>query len=149
MIEIYTDGSCWPNDGTGNGTFGFVVLDGETILHQYVDGRFKTTNNRMELLGVITALKYALKTFPDVEVNIYSDSQYVVKGYNSWSFNWFEGRGKANLINRDMWEYMHKLRNDKIKLSWVKGHDLSIWNNYVDNMCNEEFKLRYGIVPEY
>lgn len=147
MIEIYTDGSCWPNDGTGNGTFGFVVIENNKVLHQFVDGRFKTTNNKMELLGVITAIKYALEKITD-DVLVFCDSQYVVKGYNDWSFNWFGDKPKADLKNSEMWEYLHKLRSPKIKLQWIKGHDLSVWNNYVDGMCNEEFKNRYGFMPD-
>lgn len=142
MIEIYTDGSCWPNDGTGNGTFGFVVTEDNRVLHEFVDGRFKTSNNKMELLGVITAIKYAIAN-TDKDVIVYCDSQYVVKGYNIWSLDWFGSYPKVGLKNADMWEYLHKLRSPKIKLQWIKGHDLSVWNNYVDNMCNVEFRNRY------
>ncbi len=77
------------------------------------------------------------------DVKIYSDSQYVVKGYNSWTFKWFEGKGKTNLINRDMWDFLHKLRHPKIHVEWVKGHNICEWNNYIDEICSKEFSRRY------
>lgn len=148
MIEVYTDGSCWPNNGTGNGTFGFIVINNNQVLHQYVSGRIKTTNNRMELCGVVSALKYILEFHKENEVIIYSDSNYVVKGYNVWIHNWIEKK-KENVINWDIWSYLHNLRSDKIKLQWIKGHNGHKWNEFVDTLCNKEFEKRYGTRARY
>jgi len=149
MIEVYTDGSCWPNNKTGNGTFGFVVVENNNkILYQEVSGREKTTNNRMELCGVILALKYVLENHKDDEVVIHSDSNYVVKGYNIWIHNWI-AKNKPDVINWDIWSYLHNLRSPKIKLQWIKGHAGNRWNEYVDNMCNKEFEKRYGTRARY
>lgn len=144
-LEIYTDGSCWPNDGTGNGTFGFIVVENDVLLNSFTDGRRKTTNNKMELMGLITALKYIIPKIDTLsKVIIYSDSQYVVNGYNIWSLSWFGENGKEDLKNRELWEYLHNLRHEKIKVIWVKGHANTKWNNHIDALCTEEFKLRYN-----
>lgn len=149
MIEVYTDGSCWPNDGTGNGIFGFIVVENNTtVIHQYVSGRLKTTNNRMELCGVVSALKFILEKYKDEEIKIYSDSNYVVKGYNVWIHNWI-AKKKENVKNWDIWSYLHNLRSDKITLHWIKGHNGHQWNEMIDDLCNKEFFNRYGSRPKY
>lgn len=148
MVEVYTDGSCWPNNGTGNGTFGFVVIKDNQVLHQHVSGRVQTTNNRMELCGVVSALKYILEFHKDEKVVIHSDSNYVVKGYNIWIHNWIEKK-KENVINWDIWSYLHNLRSDKITLQWIKGHNGHKWNEFVDTLCNKEFEKRYGTRARY
>jgi ribonuclease HI len=145
MIEIYTDGSCYPNDGTGDGTCGFVVVKNEMIIHTHVDGRTPTTNNRMELLGIIKAFIYAKTNHYYDDVTIYSDSQYCVKGFNEWYFGWLKNPNKlAKAKNLDMWNYLHNLRSENIELVWVKGHSINEYNNAIDEICNREFKRRYG-----
>ena len=149
MIEVYTDGSCWPNDGTGNGIFGFVVVENNTkVLHQHVSGRLQTTNNRMELCGVVSALKYILENYKDEEITIHCDSNYVVKGYNIWIHNWI-AKKKENVANWDIWSYIHDLRSPKIKLQWIKGHAGHQWNELIDTLCNREFEKRYGTRARY
>jgi ribonuclease HI len=147
-INVYTDGSCWPNTGEGNGTFGFLVVIDDKVVHTFIDGRTKTTNNRMEMLGVITAFKYLLQNHLNEQAIVFSDSQYVVKGFNEWYFGWLKKPAKfETLKNVDMWHYMHGLRSDNITLEWVKGHDVNQYNNMIDELISEEFKVRYGKRP--
>lgn len=146
MVEVYSDGCCWPNDGKGNGTYAFVVIKDNQILHEHVSHRKPTTNNRMELSGVASALKYLLEFHPDEEAIIYCDSKYVVQGYNEWIFNWIK-KNKQNVSNADIWSYLHQLRSDKIKLEWIKGHNDHQWNEHADKLCTKEYKRVFGKAP--
>jgi len=152
MLKVYTDGSCWPNTGEGNGTYGFLVVDNnENVIHSHIDGREKTTNNRMELLGIISAFKYLNANHGSVSnITIFSDSQYCVKGFNTWYFGWIKSETKLSKIkNLDMWHYLHGLRSPNIELKWVKGHASNKFNNLIDELISEEFAKRYGTKPKY
>lgn len=118
IIEIFTDGSARGNPGPG----GYGVLlrfnGKEKILSE---GFRKTTNNRMELLAVITALE-TLKT-DEYPVTIYSDSKYVIDAITKgWIFNWLRTNFK-NKKNKDLWiRYLNLHSRFKIDFVWVKGH---------------------------
>jgi ribonuclease HI len=94
-----------------------------------------TTNNRMELLGVIEGLK-ALKE--GCEVEIVSDSSYVVKGINEWLENWIK-RDFKKVKNPDLWrEYIEVSKPHKIKATWVRGHDGHEENERCDKLARDE-----------
>lgn len=121
-VTIYTDGAAEPNPGPGG--YGIVLISGKHRLE--LSGGFqRTTNNRMELLGVIVALE-SLKR-PCV-VNLYSDSKYVVDSVKRGSLqrwaraNWQRGKNEP-VKNMDLWKrYLSAALPHKVQFHWVKGH---------------------------
>lgn len=126
-IIIYTDGSSRGNPGPGG--FGSVLISGNH--RKEISGGFKfTTNNRMELMGVICALE-CLKTSGH-NITIYSDSQYVVNSISKgWIFNWI--KKKKDFPNSDLWfRFLNVYPNNTLKFIWVKGHSDNEENNRCD-----------------
>lgn len=136
-ITIYTDGSCLKNPN-GPGGWAYAVIENEEIVNFSYGGSKNTTNNRMELLAVITALKAlntpkAPKTLTDsLLYSFYTDSQLVIKCATG------EWKRKANL---DLWrEYDLVSENKKIKYTWVRGHNGNVYNEFVDNLAHSYAK---------
>lgn len=119
MIEIYTDGASSGNPGPGG--FGVILRSGQHY-KELSAGFRKTTNNRMELLAVITGLE-ALKT-PGQQVTIYSDSKYVI---DSIEKRWLQGwvaKGFAGKKNKDLWiRYLNVAKLHQVRFVWVRGHN--------------------------
>ncbi len=120
-IKIYSDGSSLGNPGPGG--WGTILSYNGTI-KELSGSCDDTTNNRMELLGAIEGLK-ALKEPCNVE--LISDSTYVVKGINEWIHGWikkgWKNSTKKDVKNKDLWkEYMEVSKIHKINAIWVKGH---------------------------
>jgi ribonuclease HI len=94
-----------------------------------------TTNNRMELLAVITGLEAITKK--ELPVVVYSDSQYVVKAIEEgWLKNWMRTDFKGGKKNKDLWtRYYHLSKNMNIKMKWVKGHADNPFNNRCDELA--------------
>ena len=94
-----------------------------------------TTNNRMELLAVITSLESITKK--ELPVIVYSDSQYVVKAIEEgWLKNWMKTNFKGGKKNKDLWtRYYHLTQNMNVKLKWVKGHADNPFNNRCDELA--------------
>ena len=117
-ITIYTDGAAKGNPG--NGGYGAILMSGKHR-KEISEGFRMTTNNRMELLSVIVALEM-IKVVPS-EVEIYSDSKYVVDAVEKgWLFGW-EKKGFAKKKNPDLWQrFLLIYRKHKVKFHWVKGH---------------------------
>jgi len=117
-IIIYTDGAARGNPGPGG--YGVVLMSGPHR-KELSEGFRKTTNNRMELLAVITALK-ALKK-PGSNVHIYTDSKYVSDAINlGWVFNW-EKKSFKKKKNIDLWKrFLELYRQHNVSISWVEGH---------------------------
>lgn len=118
MIELFTDGSARGNPGPGG--YG-VVLKSGSHRKEMSAGYRMTTNNRMELLAVITGLE-ALKR-PGSDVTVYSDSSYVCDAVNKgWVFGW-EKKLFAKKKNPDLWiRFLKIYRIHKVKFVWIKGH---------------------------
>lgn len=122
-VSIYTDGACVGNPGTGG--YGVVLIFGNHR-KELSAGYKKTTNNRMEMMGVIAGLQ-ALKT--KCKVKIYSDSKYVVetiqKGWiKNWKENAWRNRKGEKILNSDLWEKILQLTQvHDVEFIWVKGHD--------------------------
>jgi ribonuclease HI len=131
MITIYTDGAAKGNPGPGG--FGAVLISGKHR-KEISQGYKLTTNNRMELLSVITALE-ALKQ-DGQEVTIYSDSQYVVYAVEKgWVFGW-EKKDFKKKKNIDLWQRFLKVyRRHKVKFVWVRGHADNPLNNHCDKLA--------------
>ena len=121
-VEIFTDGACSGNPGPGG--YG-VILRCNGVEKELSGGEANTTNNRMELLAVITALK-ALKR--SCELTIYTDSQYVANGITKgwaegWRKNGWKKSNKKPALNPDLWgELLDQLAKHKYEIVWVKGH---------------------------
>lgn len=128
-IHIYTDGAASGNPGPGG--LGAVLLFGDKK-KELARGFRLTTNNRMELLAVITALE-SLKTtaYP---VTVFSDSKYVTDAVNQgWVFGW-EKKQFDKKANPDLWiRFLPLYRKFRPKFVWVKGHA----NNFYNNRCDE------------
>lgn len=128
-IEIYCDGACIPNPGKGG--WGMVIYrDGEEI-HTAKGGIADTTNNVMELTGMISALEYARDHRDTIKCpTIFCDSKYVVKGSTEWIIGWkrngWKTAKKKPVANRDLWGKIDSLLNRAPRLSvniqWIKGH---------------------------
>ena len=133
-IEIFTDGSCLGNPGNG-GWCAILRYNGH---EKILSGNEKnTTNNRMELLAVINALE-ALKE--PCEIELYSDSTYVLKGLNEWLNNWIKKNFK-NVKNVDLWKkYIEVAKPHKIHINWVKGHSGHKENEICDKIAKEKAK---------
>ena len=130
-VVVYTDGGASGNPGPGG--YGAVMISGEH--RKELSGAFRlTTNNRMELLAVITALE-ALKS-PGTDVTIYSDSKYVVDSVlKKWVFGWVKKNFK-NKKNPDLWKRFLKIYVvHDVKFVWVKGHAGNELNEVADRLA--------------
>lgn len=134
LITIYTDGSARGNPGPGG--FGVVLLSGK-YKRELSQGYRLTTNNRMELMAVIAALEALKKN--DLEIVIYSDSNYVVKAITEgWLNKWIKTNFKGGIKNKDLWlRYFQLQKNHRIHFKWVKGHAENFMNNRCDQLATE------------
>ncbi len=131
MIKIYTDGAAKGNPG--NGGYGVVLLY-KNMRKEMSEGFRLTTNNRMELLAVITGLE-ALKV-DSLPVTIFSDSKYVIDAVQKgWIWSW-QKKGFKDKKNVDLWKrYIPLHLKYKPKFQWVKGHDGNIENERCDDLA--------------
>lgn len=131
MIEIYTDGASSGNPGPGG--FGVILRSGKHY-KELSEGYRKTTNNRMELLAVISGLESIKK--PGQEIMVYSDSKYIIDSVEKkWVFNWVK-TGFKDKKNKDLWLRflaVYKLHN--VKFTWVKGHNGHPENERCDELA--------------
>jgi ribonuclease HI len=130
-ITLFSDGSALGNPGPGG--FGAILRYGDKE-REIVGSEPHTTNNRMELRGVIEGLK-ALKE--ECEVEVISDSSYVVKGINEWLVGWIK-RDFKKVKNIDLWkEYIEVSKPHKINAIWVRGHNGHEENERCDILARE------------
>ena len=137
MIKIYTDGSCLGNPG--NGGWAAIIIDDKKKI-QIKGSKKDTTNNQMELLATIKALKKIPK---GSSVQIFTDSKYVKSGITEWIHNWkkngWKTANKQPVKNKELWTELDNLTNEfKIKWSWVKSHSNNALNNEVDLIARKE-----------
>lgn len=133
LVTIYTDGSSRGNPGPGG--FG-VILMWKGHRKEISAGYRLTTNNRMELMGVITALE-ALKK-EGQQVSIYTDSQYIVNSVEKkWVFGWIK-TGFKGKKNKDLWlRFLELYKKHAIRFIWVKGHANNPFNNRCDELATQ------------
>ena len=131
MIRIYTDGAAQGNPGPGG--YGVILKYGEHV-KEISQGFRLTTNNRMELLAVITGLE-AIKR-EGIPVSIYSDSEYVIKAVEQgWLWNW-EKKNFAKKKNTDLWRrYIPLHKKYKPRFYWVRGHAGHVENERCDYLA--------------
>jgi len=117
QVEIYTDGSCLNNPGFGGWAYIVRYKKYEKIAFGACEN---TTNNRMELLAIIEALKILKEP---CEIKLFTDSNLMVQSINEWLFTWVKKNFK-NKKNVDLWqEYLKLAKNHKIKAFWIKAHN--------------------------
>ena len=163
MIDIYTDGGCSGNPGPGG--WAYVIInnkaqiknnkESESVLIAEKCGAEKsTTNNRMELMAVISALEYLRSgqvaagdptphsPFPTPQLTIITDSQYVQKGMTIWIKDWksrgWKTSGKDPVKNQDLWQLLDTLAAEfSINWVWVKGHAGNKYNERCDALTQK------------
>jgi len=134
---IYTDGACSGNPGPGG--WGAVILDEEKN-EINISGKEKaTTNNRMELMAPIMALR-KIKKFS--EIIIYTDSSYLKNGITTWIKNWekngWMSANKKPIKNKDLWVTLNTLSKDRVvDWKWVKAHAGNKYNEIADRLATE------------
>ena len=133
-LKIFTDGACSGNPGKGG--WAAIILDGnkQSILS---GSESNTTNNRMELMAPIMALKKVKK---NSEITIYTDSKYVKDGVTEWIKKWklnnWKSASKKPVKNKDLWVKLDSTcEKHKISWKWVKAHAGNKMNNLVDKLA--------------
>ena len=141
-VTLYSDGSSRGNPGPGGyGTILRYVDDmGVTHERECSEGFPDTTNNRMELMGVIAGLEKLLKP---CHVHVISDSQYVVNAFNknwidSWQKNGWKGSDKKTVKNVDLWQrLLEAAKGHELEFTWIKGHNGHEENERCDTLATE------------
>ena len=145
ILKIYTDGGCTGNPGPGG--WAAVILEEGRDVREMSGGDDATTNNRMELTAVISALEYVSEVFgKDRIIEVHTDSQYVQKGISEWMKGWIAKGWKTAagkpVKNKDLFVRLKEL-NDSLIVSWhwVKGHAGDEWNERCDELVARERSL--------
>jgi len=139
-ITLFSDGSALGNPGPGG--YG-VILRYKDTEKELAGGEAHTTNNRMELLGAIEGLRVLKEP---CEVEIISDSSYVVKGINEWLVGWVK-RNFKKVKNIDLWQdYLEVSKPHKIKATWVRGHDGHEENERCDVLARDEAERQKSLL---
>ena len=140
MIKIYTDGSCLNNPGNG-GWAAIINQNGEV---KEISWSVKdTTNNKMELMAPIMALKQIKQ---NDQIEIYTDSQYVRLGITEWVHKWIKNNWQTSkkepVKNKELWIQLYELTNQfEIKWIWVKAHAGNALNEEVDLLAKKAAEL--------
>jgi len=132
---IYTDGACSGNPGPGG--WGAVIFDQDKKQKNISGNAKNTTNNRMELMAPIMALK---KIKSKSEVTIFTDSTYVKNGITEWIKKWekngWKSANKKPVKNKDLWIKLNDLcKKYKIDWKWIKGHSNNEYNDLADDLA--------------
>ncbi|HLO42271.1 MAG TPA: ribonuclease HI [Phycisphaerales bacterium] len=136
LVELHTDGACSGNPGPGGWAYVLIHL-ASGKRREKAGGEPETTNNRMELQAVIEGL--SALTRPS-SVDLYSDSQYVLKGLREWMDSWkqkgWKTADKKPVKNRELWEELDRLKSThEIRFHWIKGHNDHPENELCDRMA--------------
>lgn len=140
VVEIWTDGACKGNPGLGG--WGALLKQGK---HEksICGGQAHTTNNRMELMGVIQALRLLKRP---CKVVVHTDSQYVQKGMNEWLPGWkarsWRTADKKPVKNADLWQELDQLAaQHELTWLWVRGHAGDEGNERADQLANQGVEI--------
>lgn len=137
-LVIYTDGACKGNPGPGG--WGALLRAGDGTVKEIFGGEPGTTNNRMEMMAVIQALRLLKRP---CQVTLHLDSQYVLKGITEWLAGWkakgWKTAAKQPVKNVDLWQQLDQLvsaHGHAIEWQWVKGHAGDPGNERADALAN-------------
>lgn len=138
-VVIFTDGACSGNPGAGG--YGAILISG-SHRKEISQGFLRTTNQRMELLAVISALSLLKRSSM---VTLFTDSNYVKQGITSWIHQWkkrsWMTTSKTPVKNRDLWEKLSALTDKhQIEWKWVKGHAGQPENERCDQLATQAIR---------
>lgn len=145
-IDVFTDGGCWGNPGPGGWAY---VIKAEGLELQKNGFDAATTNNRMELLAVISALEYLEAQGKLAGIAIHTDSQYVKNGITQWIHTWLKNSwktaSKEPVKNKELWMRLWEL-NQKARpeWKWVKGHAGHPENELCDQLVQQAIGAGQG-----
>jgi ribonuclease HI len=139
FVDIWTDGACSGNPGPGGWGAVMVYRDAEKLLS---GGEAHTTNNRMELMGAISALEALSKPS---KVRLHTDSQYVKNGITAWLKNWkrrgWKTADNKPVANADLWRRLETAETPhEVEWRWVRGHDGDEMNERADGLARGAIK---------
>ena len=137
-VVVYTDGACKGNPGPGGYGVYLQYSNGDEI--KLSEGYYKTTNNRMELLGFLSALEYLKLSRFRGSIEVYTDSKYISGAVNNGWLNSWQQKGFYKRPNSDLWvriDELIKYFGSKLSLNWVKGHASIEGNVVADNLAVE------------
>ena len=144
-VEIFTDGACSGNPGPGG--FGAVLIYMGTV--KEISGYHPaTTNNRMEMVAAIEALKLLKRP---CSVAVSTDSNYLYKGMTEWlsgwlNKNWLNARNQP-VLNKDLWLELYELgKVHNIRWKWIKGHADNKYNELCDRLAREAIKKHFNLI---
>ena len=134
MVEAFTDGACSGNPGPGG--WGVLIIDGDERREIY-GGESGTTNNRMEMMAAIEALRATANV---ENLALYTDSQYLKNGITSWIKNWKKNGWRTSdrkpVKNKDLWLMLEEtLAGRAVEWHWVRGHDGHAENERADALA--------------
>lgn len=136
LVDIYTDGACSGNPGVGGWGALLIFKGNKKEISGFLED---TTNNQMELIAAIEALKSLKKS---CKVNLYTDSTYLQKGITEWIYNWeknnWRKRDNSPVKNVELWQKLQQeIKKHDIIWNWVKGHSDNEGNNIADRLAVE------------
>ena len=135
-VEIFTDGACKGNPGVGG--WG-ALLRTKGVERELFGGEILTTNNRMELMGAISALEVLTR---NCQVTLHTDSKYVLQGITTWLAGWkragWKTAARKPVKNEDLWRRLDSLVvQHEVEWVWVKGHSGHAGNEQADVLANK------------
>jgi ribonuclease HI len=140
---VFTDGAAEPNPGPGG--WGVVYVVNNEVIAEESGHEPHTTNNRMELMGLLAAFRVIPK---GAHIIVYSDSELCVKTFTEWAKNWeaqgwTRGKKKEAIKNLELVQEVYEILQDRpeITLKWIKAHAGNRWNEYADALATGYRKI--------
>jgi len=141
---VYTDGSCPGNKRVNrcSGHYAYLIVEDGGIIHEFVGEENDTTNNRVEMMAVISALEYLLPQSQTSEILIMTDSTYITENWEfveSWKKHDWKRANRKPVLNVDLWKRLDKLypRFVNLHFQWVRGHGDNKYNIRVDHLARQ------------
>src|SRR4028119_1547797 len=145
--SFYTDGACVGNPGPGG--WGTVTYFSDGSVYEMGGAETPSTNNRMELLAAIQALKVLKASGQNEPVTLYTDSEYVKNGITKWIKGWKNKGWKTStgkdVVNQDLWHLLDKLNSRIVKWEHVRGHSGDFYNDRCDEIARS---FSHNLTPE-